>query len=71
MANTPSTALYIGGKERQTAEKMAIADPANVTAFKICLLSMVILDPLAVSRLLAADGSAAADQLSISIDPPP
>src|ERR1700761_6575953 len=29
MANTPSTALYIGGKERQTAEKMAIADPAK------------------------------------------
>ncbi len=24
-----STALYIGGKERQTAEKMAIADPAK------------------------------------------
>jgi acyl-CoA reductase-like NAD-dependent aldehyde dehydrogenase len=29
MSKTVSTALYIGGKERQTAEKMAIADPGK------------------------------------------
>ena len=29
MSNAVSTSLYIGGKERQTAEKMAIADPAK------------------------------------------
>ena len=29
MSNAVTTALYIGGKERQTAEKMAIADPAK------------------------------------------
>ena len=29
MSSTVNTALYIGGKERQTAEKMAIADPAG------------------------------------------
>ena len=29
MSSTVNTALYIGGKERQTAEKMAIADPAK------------------------------------------
>ena len=29
MSNSVSTALYIGGAERQTAEKMAIADPAK------------------------------------------
>ena len=29
MSDSISTALYIGGKERQTAEKMAIADPAK------------------------------------------
>ena len=29
MSSTVTTALYIGGKERQTAEKMAIADPAK------------------------------------------
>src|ERR1700744_1547027 len=29
MSKPVSTALYIGGKERQTAEKMAIADPAK------------------------------------------
>ncbi|MEY4761429.1 MAG: hypothetical protein RLZZ200_1285 [Pseudomonadota bacterium] len=29
MSGSVSTALYIGGKERQTAEKMAIADPAK------------------------------------------
>jgi hypothetical protein len=32
---------------------------------------MVILNPLAISRLLAKDGAAAVDQLSISIDPSP
>src|SRR6478735_4504296 len=29
ISNAVSTALYIGGKERQTAEQMAIADPAK------------------------------------------
>ncbi|HTY49374.1 MAG TPA: aldehyde dehydrogenase family protein [Steroidobacteraceae bacterium] len=29
MSNSITTALYIGGKERQTAEQMAIADPAK------------------------------------------
>jgi acyl-CoA reductase-like NAD-dependent aldehyde dehydrogenase len=29
MSNSVTTALYIGGKERQTADKMAIADPAK------------------------------------------
>ena len=29
MSDTVTTALYIGGKERQTADKMAIADPAK------------------------------------------
>jgi acyl-CoA reductase-like NAD-dependent aldehyde dehydrogenase len=29
MSNSVTTALFIGGKERQTAEKMAIADPAK------------------------------------------
>lgn len=29
MSNSVSTPLYIGGKERQTADKMAIADPAK------------------------------------------
>jgi acyl-CoA reductase-like NAD-dependent aldehyde dehydrogenase len=29
MSNSVKTALYIGGKERQTAEQMAIADPAK------------------------------------------
>jgi acyl-CoA reductase-like NAD-dependent aldehyde dehydrogenase len=29
MSNTPSTALYIGGKERKSAEQMAIADPGK------------------------------------------
>jgi len=29
MSNSVTTPLYIGGKERQTAEKMAIADPAK------------------------------------------
>ena len=29
MSNSVSTSLYIGGKERQTADKMAIADPAK------------------------------------------
>ena len=29
MSNSVATPLYIGGKERQTADKMAIADPAK------------------------------------------
>ena len=29
MSNPVTTGLYIGGKERQTADKMAIADPAK------------------------------------------
>jgi len=29
MSNSVTTALYIGGKERQTADRMAIADPAK------------------------------------------
>src|ERR1700733_9232109 len=29
MSNSVTTPLYIGGKERQTADKMAIADPAK------------------------------------------
>ena len=37
MSSTVNTALYIGGKERQTAEKMASADPAKGAAvFKKC-----------------------------------
>src|ERR1700755_452876 len=35
MSNSVTTALFIGGKERQTAEKMAIADPAKPGVFVV------------------------------------
>src|SRR5580658_3950333 len=53
MSNAVTTALYIGGKERQTAEKMAIADPGKpgvVVGYAAAATTQDVTDAVAAAK---------------------
>jgi acyl-CoA reductase-like NAD-dependent aldehyde dehydrogenase len=53
MSNSVTTGLYIGGKERQTAEKMAIADPGKkglVVGYAACATTQDVADAVAAAK---------------------
>ena len=53
MSNSVSTALYIGGKERATADKMPIADPAKpnvVVGYAACAGTQDVSDAVAAAK---------------------
>ena len=53
MSNSVTTSLYIGGKERQTADKMAIADPAKpgvVVGYAAAATTQDVADAVAAAK---------------------
>jgi acyl-CoA reductase-like NAD-dependent aldehyde dehydrogenase len=53
MSNSVTTSLYIGGKERQTADKMAIADPGKpgvVVGYAAAATTQDVADAVAAAK---------------------
>src|ERR1700722_8083605 len=63
MSNSVSTVLYIGGKERATADKMPIADPAKpnvIVGYAACAGTQDVSDAVAAAKAAYPDWAALA-----------